>query len=156
MLQLRNNCWFWKQTKTVSLNASKLEKQLNMIIDYDDYYYSSKLYIFTFTYSHLADICTYTKKLFNMVLILRYEDCHILIGVSSFEVGTDCLCESSSHRQCVLGPHGEGTGPSRTAWENKNTHAELQRVYRQNAISISHWNTTQRQIDGWQRMGKWK
>lgn len=88
-----------------------------------------------------------------MVLILRCEDCHILIGVSSFEVGTDCLCESCSHRQCVLGPHGEGTGPSRTAWENKNTRAELQRVYRQNTISISHWDTTQRQIHGWQRMG---
>lgn len=41
---------------------------------------------------------------------------HLLVGISPFEEGIDCLCECCGHRQRVLGSHGERTGSSGAAW----------------------------------------
>lgn len=50
----------------------------------------------------------------------RYVD--LLVGISPFEEGIDCLCECCGHRQRVLGSHGERTGSSGAAWRwNKHT-----------------------------------
>lgn len=46
----------------------------------------------------------------------------LLVGISPFEEGIDCLCEGCGHRQRVLGSHGERTGSSGAAWRwNKHT-----------------------------------
>lgn len=55
----------------------------------------------------------------------------ILAGISAFEVGIDGFCEGSCNWQSVLGPHGEGTGPSRASLKNtfQKTNPIKHRVY---------------------------